>query len=486
MRNRGPDLSLRVADTVVSRTMVIAGILALCFFAGLSLQWIPTEVVLGLAIIGAAAWFCIRRPYAGLILYLCLEFLRPTERFPVLSPLHLTRFVAVFVLIGWLVRRRKDGFELRVKAPENIAVLLFVFAAAASVPFAVWKAPAFDTALDVARMAIVFVLIANIINTPKRLMGFMTAYILLNVVVSGEQLFHYNTISAGPEGLLRVGGASGSFLGEDGDFALAMGVALPFVYYLAWSNIKPVFRGLSAAAALMFVGSVIATGSRGGAVGLAAVLVTLVLRSRKRLLAVSIVVGVILLAVALAPGPYVQRMATIAAPHEQDLTAQSRMLSWEAARKMFIDHPFVGVGAGNFLTAFVSHYGGSYSWSKTAHNVFYQAAAELGLCGLVSFVMLLGCALGRSVILNARLVRAGLGSAPMTAFAAALFPSAVGFLTAGSFQTPLYYPHIFIIAALAVALNNIAKSTIPEETSEARSKWTSQKRTWRRFAPTSK
>lgn len=486
MRDRGPDLSLRVADTEVSRTTVIAGILALCFFAGLSLQWIPPEIVLGLALIGGIAWFCIRRPYAGLIMYLCLEYLRPTERFPVLAPLHLTRFVAVFVLIGWLVRRKKEGFELGVKAPENVAVLLFVLAAAASVPFAAWKAPAFDTTLDVARMAIVFVLIANIINTPKRLMGFMIAYIALNVIVSGEQLFHYGTITVSGDGLLRVGGASGSFLGEDGDFALAMGVALPFAYYLAWSSIKPVFKALSAGAALMFVASVIATGSRGGLVGLAAVILTLILRSRRRLVAAGALVGVILLALAFAPKPYLERMSTIAAPHERDLTAQSRMASWQAARRMFVDHPLVGVGAGNFVTSWVRDYGGAYSWSKTAHNVFYQAAAELGICGLVSFIMLLGCALARTVILNARLVRAGLGTLPMTAFAAALFPSTVGFLTSGSFQTPLYYPHIFIIAALAVALNNIAKSIIPQQTLEGRSKWRTREKTWSRFAPTSK
>lgn len=486
MRERGPDLSVRFADVVVSRPAVIAATLALCFVAGLSLQWIPPDVVLGIVVIGAAALFCIRRPYAGLIVYMCLEFLRPTERFPVLAPLHITRFVAVFVLVGWLIRKKKDGFDLGVRAPENIAVGLFLLAAAASVPFAVWKAPAFDTTLDVARMAIVFVLIANIVNTPKRLMGFMIAYVLLNVAVSAEQLFHYGTNSAGPDALLRVGGASGSFLGEDGDFALAMGVALPFAYYLAWSGIRPACRVLSAIGALMFVGSVVATGSRGGAVGLAAVLITLVLRSRNRLLAASMVLGVIVLAVAMAPGAYVDRMATIGAPHERDMTAQSRMLSWQAARRMFADRPFAGVGAGNFVTAFVTNYGGSYSWSKTAHNVFYQAAAELGLCGLISFVALLGCALWRSVALNARLVAAGLGSAPITAFAAALFPATVGYLVAGSFQTPLYYPHLFIIAALAVALNNIAQTTIPQSTTEAGSKWRSRKISSRRFAPASR
>ena len=186
MTNRRPDLSLTVADTPIPGWMVAAGILVICFLGGLSLAWIPPELVLALFIIGALAVVCVRWPYAGLILYLCMEYLRPTERFPVLAPLHLTRIVAVFVLIGWLVRRRRDGFDLWVASPENAAMLAFLSAAAVSVPFAFWKLVAFDAALDVLRMVIVFVLIANIINTPKRLDGFMTTYILLNVFASAR------------------------------------------------------------------------------------------------------------------------------------------------------------------------------------------------------------------------------------------------------------------------------------------------------------
>ena len=472
MRERGSDLSLMVADTRVPGWMVGLGIVGVCFLGGLSLAWIPPEAVLGLTVIGILAFISVRWPYAGLIMYLCMEYLRPTERFPVLAPLHLTRVVAVFVLVGWLTRRRRDGFELWVRAPENTAMLGFLSAAAVSVLFAYWKAVAFDTAIDVARTAIIFILIENIVNTPKRAGGFMVTFVLLNVFVSAEQLLRYATSSPGPEGLVRAGGA-GSFLGEDGDFALAMCVGLPFVYYLVWSRISPALRVMSGIAGMMMVCSVMATGSRGGAVGLGAVLLTLVLRSRRRMLALLAIVGVVAVTWILSPTAYRSRVATISSAHERDLSAQSRMASWRAARQMFADHPVIGVGAGNFMSAFVGRYGGSYSWSRTAHNVFYQTAAELGICGLVTFVAMLLCAFIRSAVLNARLVRAGLGDTPIAAYAAALFPATVGFLVSGSFQTPLYYPHIYLIAALGVALSNIAGPMLKErEESEVPSeKW---------------
>jgi len=486
MRTHKPDLSLQVSGTWLSPGVVVFGILLACFIAGFSLIWIPWWVVIGLTIMGVFAAICVRWPYAGLLIYLCMEYLRPTERYPVLSPLHLTRIVAVFVLIGWLVRRRRDGFELWVRAPENVAVIGMLAVIMLSIPFAYWKARAFDTSIDFVRTTIIFILISNIINTTKRLKGYIITFIILNVLLSAEQLFNYVAHGPTPEGLLRVGSASGSFLGEDGDFALAMGVALPYVYFLAWSNIKPVLRALSAAAGTMFVGSIVATGSRGGALGLVAVLFTLAVRSRSRRTAFALIGLILLFAWVMAPPAYKARVATITESHSQDLTAQSRLASWRAARQMFKDHPVLGVGAGNFLVAFIGRYGGSWSWSRTTHNVFYQAASELGICGLIVFFFLLACVLFRSVKLNYRLIRVGLGGSPMAAYVAALLPSTIAFLVSGSFQTPLYYPHIYYIAALALALNNIATPMLVErERKEIQPEW-KPRQIRRRFSTVSK
>ncbi len=468
MKERISDLNMTIADTCIPGWMVGLGVMSVCFLGGLSLAWIPPEAVLGLTIIGILAVISVRWPYAGLILYLCMEYLRPTERLPVLAPLHLTRVVAIFVLVGWLLRRRRDGFELWVRAPENTAVLLFFAASGASVLFAFWKAIAFDTTIDVARMAIVFILIENIVNNPKRLAGFMIAFVLLNVCASAEQLYRYASSSAGAEGLVRAAG-TGSFLGEDGDFALAMCVALPFVYYLAWSKIRPILRVISGIAGVMMVCSVMATGSRGGVVGLGSVFFALALRSRRRLVALLAIVAVAFVVFTLSPTAYKSRVATIFSS-ERDQSSQSRIISWKAAREMFVEHPLLGVGAGNFMSAFVGRYGGAYSWSRNTHNVFYQAAAELGICGLVTFIAMLICAFARSASLNARLVRAGLGDTTVASYTAALFPAVLGFLVSGSFQTPLYYPHIYLLAALGVALSNIAAPMLKErEKPEARS-----------------
>lgn len=472
MRNRYSDLSLQRSNIRISRATVISMLLGACFVVGLSLVWIPPQFYLGGLAVIILVGMCIRWPYAGLLVYLGLEYLRPAERYPVLSPLHLSRIVVVVVLIGWLIRRRKDGFEVWNRAPENIAVILMILVVLASVPTAFWKSKAIETALDFGRTVIVFFLIAHLVNTRRRLNGYVFVFLLLNVYLSGEQLFNYFRHTSVTEGILRVGSSSGSFLGEDGDFALALNVALPFAYFLIWSSVRPILRWLAGISVLMFIGSIVATGSRGGALGLMAVLITLALSSRKKFTSTALIVFTLMAFWLVAPSSYRERISSITGSHGSDLSAQSRLASWRAAREMFVDHPLLGVGAGNFLEVFIRDYGGGYDWSRTVHNVFYQAASELGMCGIISFLFLVGCVLMRSVKIKKRFYAAGLGGSPLASYSAALLPSCIAFLVSGSLQTPLYYPHIYLLAAVALSVNNVAQNQVRDIGGpEVRNKW---------------
>lgn len=68
-----------------------------------------------------------------------------------------------------------------------------------------------------------------------------------------------------------------------------------------------------------------------------------------------------------------------------DASNELRVRVWKAGWRMFLDHPILGVGAGQFRTA----YGVVYSGQKhgawmSPHSLFFQGAAELGLVGLVA------------------------------------------------------------------------------------------------------
>ena len=66
-----------------------------------------------------------------------------------------------------------------------------------------------------------------------------------------------------------------------------------------------------------------------------------------------------------------------------------RMAHWQAGWYMFVDHPWLGVGAGNYAAAYPQYFVGS--WREAlghAHNYYLNILAELGVVGC-SFLLLL-------------------------------------------------------------------------------------------------
>jgi O-antigen ligase/Flp pilus assembly protein TadD len=127
------------------------------------------------------------------------------------------------------------------------------------------------------------------------------------------------------------------------------------------------------------------TGSRGGMLALAAgLLVLLGLRSWRLTLAVFAAGAAALTAI---PNPWFARLATLG---REDAFAWTRLAIWKSAWAMLADHPWLGVGCGQFehvspqyafpVTTHWAHYS---RVAENAHNEFLQAGAELGVAGLL-------------------------------------------------------------------------------------------------------
>jgi O-antigen ligase len=68
-----------------------------------------------------------------------------------------------------------------------------------------------------------------------------------------------------------------------------------------------------------------------------------------------------------------------------------RMAHWQAGWYMFLDHPWLGVGAGNYAEAYPAYYVGM--WREPlghAHNYYLNMLAELGVVGGTLLLVLLG------------------------------------------------------------------------------------------------
>jgi O-antigen ligase len=79
-----------------------------------------------------------------------------------------------------------------------------------------------------------------------------------------------------------------------------------------------------------------------------------------------------------------------------------RMAHWQAGWYMFVDHPWLGVGAGNYAEAYATYFVGS--WREAlghAHNYYLNILAELGIVGgglLLALLALTFRQLGRALV----------------------------------------------------------------------------------------
>lgn len=178
---------------------------------------------------------------------------------------------------------------------------------------------------------------------------------------------------------------------------------------------------LRSAEALASVAALVLTGSRGGMLALAAGLLVL-LGMRSWRLAAAGAAGA-LAAVAAVPNPFVERLQTLP---QGDAFAFTRLAIWRSALAMMLDHPWVGVGLGQFeyvSTRYAfpipSHWSPYGRVAENAHSEYLQAGAELGVPGLAVALGILAL-LAYAVLRRARgLPPQGRGAiAPLAAVAA--------------------------------------------------------------------
>jgi O-antigen ligase len=146
-------------------------------------------------------------------------------------------------------------------------------------------------------------------------------------------------------------------------------------------------------------------------------------------------------------------------------TAKHRFFMWETAYNMWLDHMWLGAGAGN-VKFLIGQYqpddfeGADYnerSWSgTTVHSMYFQALPELGIPGV-----LLMAYLAVNHFLSMIRIQRGIGRnrnlPPVTrneigAIAAGLGGAMAGFMTSGAFLSVAYYPYFWYLAGMGAAL----------------------------------
>jgi O-antigen ligase len=289
-----------------------------------------------------------------------------------------------------------------------------------------------------------FILVARIVTTERRLRGVIIALVIAHFYLLAV---NFNVLTNPTQRQYLVGG---TFLGDGNDFSLSICILIPFMVEVALSAGSKFRRALAWTTVGVIIIAIIATQSRGGTLGIAAVLAYLWWRSPNKIasaVAVAMVGGLVLL---YAPAEYYQRMGTVTGM-QIDGSAQGRLDAWSGAIGMGMKNPILGIGAGQF----------GARWGKTAHSTYMLAFAELGLPGFVCVLVLVFGNIGANMRLRRNLLpRDGPGYANHELQTLRMLDLAnagvVGFAVTGAFLSATYYPHMFVLTALLIAARGFA------------------------------
>jgi len=193
-------------------------------------------------------------------------------------------------------------------------------------------------------------------------------------------------------GQYRVWGPEGSMIFGNNELAVALVIAMPFMYYLRATSKNTWFRGAMLLSMVFCALGVLGTQSRGALLAVTAMAAVLGLKSRYPVRSLVTLLAIGALLIAFMPDSWQQRMDTIAT-YEDDPSAMQRIWAWNSLWNAAVDRPIVGVGfrADNavvydrygMIPGFEHFYG---RYTPVAHSAYFQALGEQGFPGLILFV----------------------------------------------------------------------------------------------------
>lgn len=227
------------------------------------------------------------------------------------------------------------------------------------------------------------IFIVAFVRGPTQLKFFLGACVLAWLKIEEESMIGILTGSMlwYNQGILRLHGSTGMYAHPNNLASLALG-SLPFLYYLYPVVSRPL-KVILAAQGTSALAIIVYSGSRAGYLGLVFFLLYLLKDSKHRFRTYSAMVILVLLSLYVIPDQYWARFQTIQTGQEIDgasMDARKEILN--DAFDILAEHPF-GVGVGAFPVVRMSYFGRS----QDTHNLYLEVATNLGIQGLVAFLI---------------------------------------------------------------------------------------------------
>ncbi len=310
-------------------------------------------------------------------------------------------FVGLIGLLAcWTDRSAKKDAPLAMLAYVAIGLLsaaVHRWSTVAATPEPAWLS-LFSSASHLAVMAVFIYGAAYLLRSTSRLSWFVIVMVASIGVLAAQIAFDrastgFVYVRGGPSlaSVPHWGGIHGA--------SLFLTMALPLIAAIGLAGRYPARVLAAIIAATGFLVVEFLNGSRGGLVAMASVIAAMLLfatlsRRRPRPRAWTLWSAVAALSLGSVLLVWLQRAAV-----EGGENLSGRIFIWGGTARLVLDHPWLGVGPGNFAQAiadsdhaafYLAHYGGLHN----AHNMYLHVAAEAGVLGALCLSAFLAWSLG--------------------------------------------------------------------------------------------
>lgn len=442
-----PMLSSVRLSFLTNKRIGVALLVGCSIMAGLIIPYAPEKIqviFLALPIALIVGFLIILYPYLGIIAFFIYDYMRPDNYFAFLIPLHLAMIIEIVTIVSWiihlLIRRTAVLWT-----SFNWVFVAFLGVMVSTILTAENGMRAYNTSESMIVLFVIFLVCTNVVDTMKKLKALVLVLMLVH--------FYFAI-----KGIQTGGLVGGSIMLDENDLALAMNVFIPFAYFAFMGNKTWYGKVFYLAMMTTCVLSVVISMSRGGFVGLIAMVFYLIMKSKQRLTSIAVVILIGLVMIVFAPSKYWEDVQTITDVNES--TAHQRILYWQAAGRMVLDNPLTGVGAGNGGIRMPEFIRGvrypNTEWGRTFHGTVPQIAGELGILGLSCYLLMLYLAI--KTLLQIRRRTFAQHQTTIHRLSDSFLGGIIAFVVTGTFLSTAYYPQLWTMYTLTITLVCLTRS----------------------------
>lgn len=405
-------------------------------------------------------------PFWGLMGFTFILFISPQSFFPVLAPLRIALIMAAVAMVAYLTDRLSRHRPILELGRETVLVACLLGWAILTLPLSYWPGGSIGALTNTyLKTLIVFWLLSHVVNTLPRLQIVAWALSLMAVPLALAGLANYMTGNYMQSGFApqdsRILGYDAPLTGNPNDLALTLNLILPLSTALFLGSRSNAARMVLLICIGLDAIAIIATFSRAGFLTLGVTFVTylwVLYRRRERHWAV-LAVALVFAALPFIPSGYMDRLSTIT-DIDADPTgsAQARWGDTLAALQYVAYNPIVGAGLGMDTLALNEVRGPVW---KEIHNVYLQYAVDLGIPGLILFLMLVAGSI-KSAREAQRRTEQELQFRILYYLAEGIRISLIAFAVAAFFHPVGYHFYFYYIAGLALAARAISAAAVKQ------------------------